>query len=333
MTTPGWHEVYDGGSSEAEREANHALAGRMLRLQAINQTLAGAGCPARTLHARMTAGVINASVTVDADLPDDFAVGWCRPEARLTATIRFSNASGVPRADAEPDMRGVAIRLALPEGGIHDLLMTSYPVSHARNARQFVEFAEIASGDRATLVARMVAHFGEAEATRMLTNIAQGVGPCASLALQAFWSRGAVLWGAAPVRFALYPAADAPPAAADLPDQGLEGELAARLRRGDVRFRLALQRYVDAQATPIEDAAAQWHDDVTPPIGIATLTIPAQDLFDEQGRAQAAHVDRLAFNPWNAPPAFRPLGNINRAREQVYRASAERWLPTTDDRL
>lgn len=332
MTFPAWQEVHDGGSPEAEREASLALAQRMLALQRINQTVAQAACPARTLHARMTAGVTNAIVSVDADLPAEFAVHWCQPGARLAATIRFSNASGIAQSDTLPDMRGAAIRLALPDGGIHDLLMTSYPVSHARDARQFVDFAEIAAGPRDTLVARMIDHFGEAEATRMLTNIARGVGPCASIALQGFWSRGAILWGAAPVRFALHPAPDAPAADPDLPDQSLEVELAGRLSAGEVRFRLVLQRYVDAQATPIEDAAVEWREDISAPVEIATVTIPAQDLFDEAGRAQAAHVDGLSFNPWNAPAAFRPLGNINRAREGVYRASAERWLPARDDR-
>lgn len=331
MTIPAWHEVFDGGSPEVEREATHALAERMLALQAKNQALAQTACPARTLHAKMIAGVTNAVVTVDSNLPPDFAVHWCQPGASLAATIRFSNASGIAMPDIQPDMRGAAIRLALPVGGIHDLLMTSFPVSHARNARQFVEFAEIAAGGRETLIARMVAHFGETEATRMLTNIAQGVVPCASIALQGFWSRGAILWGKAPVRFALLPEAGAQAVDPDAPEQSLEAELAERLRVGDVRYRLALQRYVDAASTPIEDAAAEWREDISPLVEIATVAIPAQDLFDARGRAQAAHVDRQAYNPWNAPAAFRPLGNINRARERVYRASAERWLPAQDD--
>ncbi|MDE1146698.1 MAG: hypothetical protein PW843_08750 [Azospirillaceae bacterium] len=181
--------------------------------------------------------------------------------------------------------------------------------------------------------ARLVAAFGEAETQRMMANIRQGFRPCPSLALERFWSRGAVLWSGQPVRFDLRPVPDAPPATgapADGPD-ALRLELAARLAAGDVRYRLALQRYVDEENTPIEDGTVEWREEVSPPVAVATLTIPQRDLLDEAARAQAAAVDALAFNPWNAPAEFRPLGNLNRARGVVYGMSARRWQAVTPE--
>ena len=58
---------------------------------------------------------------------------------------------------------------------------------------------------------------------------------------------------------------------------------------------------------------------------MATLTIPAQNTLDPNGRATRERVDTLAFNPWHAPAEFRPLGNLNRARRTVYAASAREW--------
>ncbi|MFD8819576.1 hypothetical protein ACFV23_50920 [Streptomyces sp. NPDC059627] len=69
----------------------------------------------------------------------------------------------------------------------------------------------------------------------------------------------------------------------------------------------------------------EWRERDSPWLGVATLTIPAQDLLDAAGQDTRDHVDTLAFNPWHAPAEFRPLGNLNRARRVVYAASAREW--------
>lgn len=321
-----WQEIFEGGSPEAEREIFLSLAEEILRVQETNRERSGGAWPMRTLHAKQVVGVTNAFLAVDQSLPSDFVVGHFQPGATLGVRVRFSNASGVPQTDVAPDMRGAALRITTPQGAIHDLLMTSFPVSHARDARQFVEFAVIASGDRETLLARLVEKFGLEEAQRMGANVRQGVRLCASFALETFWSRGAVLWGDEPVRFQLRPGPDAAPAPKGDGDDALAIEFAARLAAAPVRFRLALQRYVDERRTPIEDGAVEWIEDVSPPIEIATLEIPQQDLSSPEVRQQAAQMDGTAFNPWNAPEAFRPLGNLNRARGIVYQKSAARWM-------
>jgi hypothetical protein len=327
MESSAWSEVYDGGSPEAEHEIFLVLANEMVHIQEANRLKRGDPRPTRTLHAKTIVGIDDAKLVVDRALPTDFAVGHFKPVACLPAAVRFSNASGVPQSDEAPDMRGAAIKIALPTGGVHDLLMTSYPVSHARNARQFVEFAVIASGDRGTMPARLVEKFGEPEAKRMMNNVKQGMRHCDSLALQRFWSRGAILWGERPVRFDLRPVLDAMPAALipDDPD-GLRTEFAVRLSQADIRYRLALQPYVDEQRTPIEDGSIEWPEQVSPFIEIATLTISRRTIFNDIGQAQFSAVEAMAFNPWNAPREFRPLGNLNRARAVVYGMSASRWL-------
>ncbi len=67
----------------------------------------------------------------------------------------------------------------------------------------------------------------------------------------------------------------------------------------------------------------KWGPTVSPPIEIATVIIPKQDLLGEAGEAALLQVDNLAFNPWNAPPQFRPLGSLNRARRFAYEMSAQ----------
>jgi hypothetical protein len=321
-----WQEHYDGGSAEAERKIFAELAEAMLAVQEGNRRKAAQGRPDRTLHAKTLVGVTEARLVVDQTLPAAFRVMHFQPGATLPVAVRFSNASAIPQPDSAPDMRGVALKIQLDGHEVHDLLMTSYPVSHARNARQFVEFAVIAQGPRETLVERLIAHFGEGEARRMIGNVQHASQRCASLATQRFWSRGAVLWGNTPVRFDLRPAALAEPSASESEEPDfLRTEFANRLASKDLSFRLALQPFVSEQETPIEDASVQWREDISAPIEIATLVISQQVLDSTDGKLQADMVAAMAFNPWNAPAAFRPLGNLNRVRGVVYGRSAARW--------
>jgi Catalase len=328
-TTPApWREIYEGGSEEAEQTAFLSLARDILNIQTLNKERAWCDQALRTLHAKMIVGITNARLTVNRDLPERFRVDYFEPGVSLQATLRLSNASGVPQVDSAPDMRGMALRIATASGVPHDLLMTNFPVSHARTARQFVDFARIASGERATLLERLIEHFGHDEATRMLANLKQGVRPCVSLALERFWSRGAILWGqAGPVRFNIRPS-QVDNSSVGPPSEGAEAlrdDFAARLRQGALTYHLALQEFVNETVTPIEDGAVEWLESVAPSLDVATVVIPQQDLtIGEVARSRL--VDGMAFNPWNASAAFRPLGNLMRARKVVYTASAEGWL-------
>lgn len=320
-----WTEIFDGGSPEAEEAIFLELAEQMLEIQERNRLKAGKEHPDRTLHSKIIVGVTNASLVVDSDIPESLRVSYFQPDATLPVAVRFSNASAIPQPDSAPDMRGIALKIFPERKDAHDLLMTSFPVSHARNARQFVDFAVIAQGPRETLLQRLVERFGEDEAKRMISNIQQGSRPCESVALQQFWSRGAFLWGTQPVRFELRPVSKSPALQASAENvNALRSELAERLRSGPVLFRLAVQPFVDDTSTPIEDAAVQWRDEVSAPIEIATLKIPAQDI-DDGDATMSDLVDSMAFNPWNAPAEFRPLGNLNRVRGVVYGKSAQRW--------
>src|SRR6201999_1678994 len=107
-----------------------------------------------------------------------------------------SNASGAGQADYKKDLRGVALRVKVSDTEQHDLLATNFPVSHARDARQFVAFAKATAGGivgKAFGLAGLVFRFGPGEVIRMLKNVstARNHKP-ASLALETYWSRGAI---------------------------------------------------------------------------------------------------------------------------------------------
>ena len=262
-------------------------------------------------------------------LPPDLVAGHAQPGAAYPAIVRFSNAAAAGADDNKADLRGVAVRYTVSQDEQHDLLATNFPVSHARDARQFVAFAVATAGgrlQRAFGLLKLIFTLGPFETIRMVRNIASGrKRKPTSIALESYWSRGAMRWGdELAVRFLLRPDPNANPAPvpSGSDPEYLSREAANRLVEGPIRFELCIQRYVDEKSTPIEDTAIEWQARAAPPVPVAILTIPKQDIGLALTRARSREIEGLAFNPWNTTEEFRPLGNLNRARKAAYDASA-----------
>ncbi len=123
--------------------------------------------------------------------------------------------------------------------------------------------------------------------------------------------------GELPIKFHWRPQVidNRPPASG--PDKFRE-TIAARLAADEVRFDFLAQFFVDPQRTPIDGAFA-WPEAVAPSIKLAELIIPQGNPPPE---AFEIMINKLAFNPWHALVAHRPVGNIQRVRGAVYQASA-----------
>jgi hypothetical protein len=328
----GRYERYVGGTPEAERVIFEKLADDLMRVQLKIKERSGAAHIERTFHAKAILGVENARLRFHPDLPEDLRVGLAQPGAEYPVIVRLSNASGARQPDFAPDLRGAALRIQVSPDRSHDLLMTNHPVSHARDAREFVAFAKAMAGADSTLrkavalLVKLPLAVGWSSAARMRRNVMVGTrSEVRSLALETYWSRGALLWGdAGPVRYRIRPAAGAPwaPAPSHSDPDYLTHEISRRLATSDVVFELCVQRYVDPERTPIENGAADWREEDAPVVPVATLTIPWQDLDTAGARTVALRVDQLAFDPWNTTEEFRPLGNLNRARRAAYEASS-----------
>ena len=341
-----WKETMAGGSPEAERAEFYTLARDIMLVQLKNAKTASAhGVPHgvdRAFHAKSTLATDQAELTF-LDLADDLRHGFAQPGRAYPAIARFSNAAGTGQSDAAPDLRGVALRVQVSEGESHDLLMTNFPVSHARDAREFVEFAKATAGGRLAQllgVLRLIRLFGLRETLRMLRNVMTARRTVRSVVTETYWSRGAVRWGPTlAVRYLLRPAPGtvAAPRPPDDDPNYLATEAARRLAQGDIRFELCVQRYVDERSTPIENTAVEWTERASPAEPVAVLTLARTDLSTADALAQAQIIDATAFNPWNTTDEFRPLGNLNRARKAVYDAGSAqrlgyRWQTDTPER-
>jgi catalase len=319
------------------------LAERMQRMQDRARDMAQKRDPSAALrrgfHAKGTG--VRGKFQVWSDIPEHLQIGLFQPGVTYDALVRFSNARGEVLGDLSKDQRGIAIRLKTREGerlspkdasDIQDFLMTNTPISFARNPVQFIEVGEILLGGIPWVVPRLVKKYGFKEARRILGVFLEPVISFQPLQINTYWSRTAFQFGDYRIRYLLRPSNGMKVFSAGeqltgvlrsllqggaQKDHYLREKLREALREGDVCFDFCVQLFVDEERTPIEHAFIEWKESDSPPIPIATLIIPNQDL-DAQLQED---MEPMAFNPWNTH-GFTPLGQINLARKSVYDASA-----------
>ena len=95
----------------------------------------------------------------------------------------------------------------------------------------------------------------------------------------------------------------------------LRAAMADTLASQDVTMRFMVQ--VAPEGADVDDATAEWTSALTP---VARIRIPRQEFRSSR---QMALAENISFNPWHAIADHRPLGSINAARLEVYRAISE----------
>ncbi len=297
------------------------LAERIQRMQLRARAIAQKRNPAATLkrgfHAK---GVgVRGKFQVRSDIPKHLQVDLFQPSATYDALIRFSNARGEVLGDLSKDQRGVAIRLRTIPGetlspkdatNIQDFLMTNTPISFARNPVQFIEVGEILLGGIGKVFPRLVKKYGFQEARRILGVFLAPIISFKPYQMNQYWSRTSYKFGDHSVRYLIRPSAGMKISSTgeqlagvvrsllqggEQKDYYLREKLREALRESDVRFDFCIQLFLDEKRTPIEDAYIEWKELDSPPIPIATLIVPKQEM-DIQLQQD---MEGMAFNPWH----------------------------------
>jgi hypothetical protein len=239
--------------------------------------------------------------------------------------VRYSNGAGKVQADKVGDVRGFAVKVLGVEGDkvlgdakTQDFLAVLSPVTPFRTADEFVKIV-YAARTPALAPFRVIGALGF-RGLAIVGALVKGFKiPHASLATKSFYSALPIQVGPNAARFRFQPI-DA--AGADLPasQDFHREELADRLRRGPIVYELGLQFFIDDTKTPIEDASVDWD---APYVTVAKLTIGKQDPASERGRKLTERGEKLAFDPWHALVAHKPLGGMMRARKHAYYASTK----------
>ncbi|MFT3895902.1 MAG: catalase [Anaerolineales bacterium] len=282
-----------------------------------------------------------ATFKVNSNIPQPFQVDFFKPNMEYDSLVRFSNARGEVLGDLAKDQRGIAVRVkTIPRTALtwndftdsQDFLMTNTPVSFARNPVQFIEVGEMLLDGTAMVPFRLIQKYGFEEARRILGVFLAPILSFKPLQMNQYWSRTSYKFGNTSIRYLLRPSAGSKTISSieqifnalrslftgtPAKENYMRETLLASLKEQDLCFDFCIQPYVDALHTPIEDAYIEWKEFNSPPIPIATLTIPRQE-FDLRLQTD---IERVAFNPWNTRE-ITPLGLINLARKKVYDASA-----------
>jgi hypothetical protein len=117
-------------------------------------------------------------------------------------------------------------------------------------------------------------------------------------------------------KYALAPATAAMQALKDAPlplRPNAVREAAIRFLRDEpLVWEFGAQLRTDPDRMPIENAATEWPERLSPFRTVARITVPPQPAWSE-ARARAVD-DSMSFNPWHGLEAHQPLGSVNRAR-------------------
>lgn len=271
-------------------------------------------------------GCVRAEFAVIDNLAPELAVGIFQPGARYAAWVRFSNDAD-RQSDRNPDVRGMAIKLlgvrgetlhgAGPENATHDLLFVSHPVFPFADVATYAQAFEAPASDKTP---RFL--FKPSDTGLNSLHAVRGRRAGYTELLDTRW------WSVLPYRYGEGRAVkySARPCNTDAAESvtsannGQQAQLKQRLANGAGCFEFMLQFQNDAERMPIEDPSVEWDEVLSPFEPVALLTIPPQRV---DSNAQMQLCENLSFNPWQALPAHRPLGGINRARREIYAAIAE----------
>jgi hypothetical protein len=288
-------------------------------LKAATEKRYGSGARQRFNQARATS-CVDAEFTVLDGLAAGHRIGLFAAPRTYQCWIRFANATS--QSDKDKDTRGMAIRVLdvggenlTPGSTSQDFVLNSHPVMMVGDTREFLELLEAneAGGFR-----RVLYFLGHLKAARIA--FASRANHTCHLDIP-YWSTTPYQLGAAAVKYVARPLSAAKSSMpATLTDTYLEEAMRQRLSREEAAFELMVQPQIDARRTPIEDASVEWREQDSPYVPVARIRIPVQSIDDAGKRARC---EEVAFNPWHCLREHRPLGSMNRARREIYRAMAE----------
>jgi hypothetical protein len=276
--------------------------------------------PRRRFNQGRATACVEAEFRVLDGLPPEHRVGLFATPRSYAATIRFANATSAN--DREADVRGLSISVRSVDGAnltpgavSQDFILNSHPVMMVPGTHEFLQLLQANEAGGFRRIAYFLTHIGAAR----IAAASRG-NPTCHLDLN-YWSTTPYLFGTG--RAVKYIVSPASPRRSPMPpartDTYLLDAMRARLDDGEAVFDFMIQFQTDSRRMPIEDASVEWKREESPYLPVARIRIPRQSV-DDPARSDAG--EQMAFNPWNCLADHRPLGNMNRARRDIYAAMA-----------
>lgn len=309
----------------------------------LARTSADYGHAVRAVHAK-SHGILEGELVVDAGLPPELAQGLFARPGTHKVYLRMSTNAGDILPDVISLPRGIAIkvldvvgdRLPGADGTSQDFIMINGTKFNAPTSKQFAGSLKLLAKttDRiegtkkvVSAVLRGVHHALDAVGAKSSTVDSLGGAPNVEPLGETYFSVTAFRYGDYIAKFSLAPVAATMKALTgevidiDGRPDAVREEVRNEMRGIDAEWEFRVQLCRDLAQQPVEDVTKEWQQEHAPFVRVATLRAHRQDSWDAQRVIDIN--EKMRFDVWTGLAAHQPLGNINRARQGVYRDSAD----------
>jgi hypothetical protein len=301
-------------------------------------------------------GLVRGEVEILDGVPAEYAQGIYARPGRHEAMVRFSNGSHQTGADALlGNVCGLGLKLFgidgptfledEPDTHTFDYAMINYPIFFANTVEHYVFLHELMLFTEHP-PAHETPEMARARSHQFLHDFLTGAGKLprhhwawdelgaflalaqitpVNLLLSTYWTIGAVRHGDYIAKLRVAPVQEYADQVvwrvfdpANAPDIFRPG-LIAELRERPFEFNIQVQLCVDIKQMPVENLTVAWSETLSPFVTVAKLRLPLQDI---EGDDNLEKMDATSMTPWRCTEEHRPLGNIQRARKEVYRQSS-----------
>ncbi|WP_374296323.1 catalase family protein [Sphingomonas sp.] len=309
----------------------------------LERTAEDYGHAVRSVHAKSHA-ILEGELIVDDGLPPELAQGVFATPGRHKAWLRMSTNAGDILPDAISLPRGLAVKIAgvegerLPgaEGDAQDFVMVNGTVFQAKTADKFLgnlkmlaKTTDRMEGTKKAMSAVLRGVHNALEAVGIESPAIDSLGgaPNVDPLGETYYSVTPFRYGDHVAKFSIAPVAPALTArtGAIIPVDGREDAIREDVQSEmwgiDAEWEFRVQLCRDLERQPIEDPTVEWDESEAPFLRVGVIRAAAQDSWDA-ARVQAVN-EEMRFSVWTGITAHQPLGNINRARREPYRHSAD----------
>jgi hypothetical protein len=326
---------------EDESHTSHDLAEAMRSI--LETTYHDYGHAVRSVHAKAH-GLLYGEIQVVDNLPPELAQGMFAKPVKLPVALRFSTNPGDILDDKVSAPRGLAIKIIGVEGSrlpgserdvTQDFVLQNAKVFTAADPKSFLKTLKMlakttdkAPGSKKAFsaVLRGVESIVEAVGGESATLKSLGGHPITHLLGETYYSVVPFLYGPYYAKLSVVPISAELTALTDKtvdlngnPD-GLRAAVQDYFSTNSGTWEVRIQLATDLEKMPIEDASAEWPEDVSPFVTVARIEVAQQQSWSQSREAEID--DGMAFSPWHGLAAHRPLGGVMRVRKPSYDMSS-----------
>lgn len=328
-------------AEHAEHQVEASLVDALIRI--ANTVYKDSEHAQRAVHAK-SHGLLRGTLDVLPDLPEVLAQGVFAQPGSYPLVMRLSTTPGDLLNDKVSTPRGMAIKLVgvpgdrLPgslDDTTQDFVLINGPVFSTSNAKRFLTNLKMlaATTDKVpelkkalSAMLRGAEKMLESAGTHSPALVALGGHPLTHILGETYYSQVPILYGpymakvsVAPVSPELLALKDDPVDLKHKPD-GLRDAVCDFFQAADAEWEVRVQLCTDLDKMPVEDAAVEWPEELSPYLPVARIKVPRQVGWS--GPRSYEIDDGMAFSPWHGIAAHRPIGSIMRVRKAAYLMSA-----------